>query len=450
MTDAPFSLTATQAIAAMGDGRLTSVALVESCLQRIAATDAGIGAWAHLDPAAALAQARAADAIRAAGLPVGMLHGVPVGLKDIIDTADMPTACGTPALAGRQPEIDAVLVGRLREAGAVIMGKTVTTELAFMQPSATRNPHNPAHSPGGSSSGSAAAVAALHVPLAVGSQTNGSVVRPASFCGVFGFKPTRGTIGRSGVLQTSVSLDQIGGFARTLADVALLTDAMQGHDPADSASHARPRAALLPAARMKRDAPPRLLWIEMPYHDRLTAAARDGLDAVLDELGAVVTRVPASATMAELVSAQAVIHEYELARHQIALLNTHGELLSPTVRAALVRGRTLADSAHADALHLKARAEDAFADVFGEYDAIIAPSAAGEAPLIGPEFGTGDPIFCTIWTLLGLPAINVPLLVGETGLPIGVQLIGAPERDDRLLPVARWLQHTLTDAVAGM
>ena len=446
MTDAPFSLTATQAIAAMSDGRLTSVALVESCLQRIAATDAGIGAWAHLDPAAALAQARAADAIRAAGLPVGMLHGVPVGLKDIIDTADMPTACGTPALAGRQPDIDAVLVGRLREAGAVIMGKTVTTELAFMQPSATRNPHNPAHSPGGSSSGSAAAVAALHVPLAVGSQTNGSVVRPASFCGVFGFKPTRGTISREGVLQTSVSLDQVGGFARTLEDVALLSDAMAGYDQRDAVSFPQARAMARAGAVEEAPVPPDFAWIELPFNDRLSAAAQAGLESVLDVLGARVLRMPAAAQLADLVAVQARIHEYEICRHQAEVFDGHWDAISETLKPIVTRGRQISTAEYEDALAVKASAEAFFADFFLEFDAIIAPSAAGEAPAFGA--GTGDPIFCTLWTLAGLPCVTLPLLVGETDLPIGVQLIGPAHRDDRLLRTARWLQTQLAEAAA--
>ncbi|MDA8742438.1 amidase, partial [bacterium] len=229
MKIAPYTLTATEAVQAIASGRLSSVDLVKSCLEQIADTDASIKAWAHLDPESALAQAAECDRIRKAGLGTGPLHGLPVGLKDVIDTRDMPTQRGTDIFKDRQPDKDARLVERLRESGAVIMGKTVTTELAFVHANDTRNPHNPEYSPGGSSSGSAAAVAACHVPLAVGTQTNGSVIRPASFCGTFGFKPTRGVISRAGVLKTSDSLDQVGCFGRSLEDVALLTDALAGY-----------------------------------------------------------------------------------------------------------------------------------------------------------------------------------------------------------------------------
>ena len=205
-----YTLTASEALAAIASGRLSSVELVKSCLARIAETDGAIKAWAFLDEGAALAQAAECDRIRIAGLATGSLHGIPVALKDIIDTAKMPTQRGSVIFEGRQTDHVARLVELLREAGAVVMGKTVTTEFAFVHANETRNPHNPDHTPGGSSSGSAAAVAAMHVPLAIGTQTNGSVIRPASFCGVFGFKPTRGVISRDGILQTSVSLDQVG------------------------------------------------------------------------------------------------------------------------------------------------------------------------------------------------------------------------------------------------
>jgi Asp-tRNA(Asn)/Glu-tRNA(Gln) amidotransferase A subunit family amidase len=246
----PHELSATQASDLIASGRLKSVDLVQSCLDRIAQTDGEIKAWAYLDAENALEQAAALDRRREAGFATGPLHGLPVGLKDIIDTRDMPTERGTPIFKGRQSEDDARIVEMLREAGAVIMGKTVTTELAFVHANETRNPHNPDRTPGGSSSGSAAAVAAGHVPLAIGTQTNGSVIRPASFCGTFGFKPTRGAIPRTGVLQTSKSLDQIGVFARTLDDVALLTDAISGYDQRD-AKATRTRAPTSSRAQAK-------------------------------------------------------------------------------------------------------------------------------------------------------------------------------------------------------
>ncbi|MFC6636044.1 amidase [Sulfitobacter sediminilitoris] len=437
-------MTATEALTAMASGRLTSVELTKSCLARIEETDGAIEAWAFLDPEAALAQAAECDRIRKAGMPIGSLHGIPVGLKDIIDTAKMPTQRGTPIFAGRQTEHVARLVEHLREAGAVIMGKTVTTELAFVHANETRNPHNPEHSPGGSSSGSAAAVAAHHVPLAIGTQTNGSVIRPASFCGTFGFKPTRGVISRKGLLQTSVSLDQVGCFGRTLADVALLTDAISGYDQRDPVSFARPRPDMSAGAMADAPVTPDLALFDLPFNDRLSDDAREGLDAVIDILGDQVTRLPAADTLSNLVAVQARIHEYEICQHQAEVFDTHWDQISDTLKPVIERGRQISLEEYEDALAVKASAEAFFADFFVEFDAIIAPSAAGEAPVFGN--GTGDPIFCTLWTLAGLPCVSLPLLVGENDLPIGVQLIGPVEKDDRLLRTARWLQTRLAQA----
>lgn len=424
-------------------GRLSSEALVTACLARIEATDATIRAWAHLDAETALNQAREMDHIRKAGHAVGPLHGVPVGLKDIIDTSDMPTTRGSAIFDGRQPDNDATLVERLREAGAVIMGKTKTTELAFVHPTDTTNPHDASRTPGGSSSGSAAAVAAHHVPLAIGTQTNGSVIRPASFCGVFGFKPTRGVISRHGLLQTSVSLDQVGGFGRSIDDVALLCDAIGSYDQRDPLSFARPRPRNLDGARADVPAKPDIAWFDLPINSRLDADAREGLDAVMEALGARVERFDASPQLNNLVGVQATIHEYEICQHLAAVFDTSWDQISDTLQTVIARGRAISKDQYEDAIAVKESANAFFTDHFNDFDAILAPSATGQAPLISAG-GTGDPIFCTIWTLAGLPTLGMPLLVGENDLPVGVQLIGAIEEDDRLLRTATWLQDALT------
>ncbi len=442
----PHSLSATEAAAYIASGQLKSVQLVQSCLDRIKETDDAIRAWAYLDADAALAQAEECDRLRQRGLATGPLHGLPVGLKDIIDTRDMPTERGSPIFAGRQPDQDARVVEMLREAGAVIMGKTVTTELAFVHANETRNPHNENHSPGGSSSGSAAAVAAGHVPLAVGTQTNGSVIRPASFCGTFGFKPTRGTISRTGVLQTSVSLDQLGTFARTLEDAALLADAISCYDQRDPESFPHARPAMLKGAQADAPIEPDLAWFNLPFNDRLSDAAREGLEGVMEILGERVSRMDPADQLGELVAVQARIHEYEIAQHQAEVFDTHWDLISDTLKPVITRARQIGKAEYEDALAVKASAETFFSDFFTEFDAIIAPSAAGEAPRFGG--GTGDPIFCTLWTLAGLPCVTLPLLVGETGLPIGVQLVGPAHKDDRLLRTARWCQNTLAASAA--
>ncbi|SOE16456.1 Asp-tRNAAsn/Glu-tRNAGln amidotransferase A subunit family amidase [Hoeflea halophila] len=446
MKQDPASLTARQAASQIRQGLLSSVDLVKACLARIEQSDSLIGAWSHLDPEQALEQAAELDRVRRSGFAIGALHGVPVGLKDIVDTAGMPTERGTPIFAGRQPDADAAIVERLREAGAVIMGKTVTTELAFLNPSRTRNPHNPDRTPGGSSSGSAAAVAAHHVPLAIGTQTNGSVIRPASFCGVYGFKPTRGIISRRGILQTSASLDQVGVFARSLEDAALLTDAISSYDQTDPASVPRPRPAMARGAAETAPVDPDFAFFDMPFHDRLAGDAREGLEAVAETLGKRVSRLQPADTMTGLVSVQATIHEYEICMHLNESFDAHWGKLSPVLQTVVERGRKISTARYEDALAVKASAEKFFADFFVEFDAIVAPSAAGEAPLF--DQGTGDPIFCTLWTLAGLPTITLPLLVGDNDLPIGVQLIGPAEKDDRLLRTASWLQTRLAEGAA--
>ena len=436
-------LSAVEAAGAIKAGRLSSEALVQACLARIGEDE--IKAWAHLDPELALVQAREMDRIRKSGRATGPLHGVPVALKDIVDTRFAPTERGSPIFAGRKPDRDAEIVNRLREAGAVIMGKTKTTEMAFVHPTDTTNPHDATRTPGGSSSGSAAAVAAHHVPLAIGSQTGGSVIRPASYCGIYGFKPTRGVISRAGVLQTSESLDHLGTFARTLEDLALLTDVIGSYDPDDAASFARPRPSTLTGARAEAPVEPDLAWFDFPFNDLLDADAREGLEAVIDALGPRVERLPVADTLTGLIEVHLTIHEYEFVHHLAQVIDQHWDQLSPTLQPFVQRGQAITKDQYEDALAVKTSAEAFFAKHFEDFDAILSPSATGEPPLIA-DGGTGDPVFCRIPSLCGLPSLTLPLLVGENGLPIGVQLVGGVEEDDRLFRTAAWMQRTLQDA----
>ena len=369
---------------------------------------------------------------------------MPVGLKDIIDTVDMPTQLGTSVFEGRQTTKDARIVERLRESGAVIMGKTVTTELAFLHPSKTRNPHDLDRTPGGSSSGSAAAVAANHVPITVGTQTNGSVIRPASFCGTYGFKPTAGIIPRSGILKTSETLDQVGCFGRSLSDIALLSDVLGAYDQNDINSFSRPRPKMLEGALSEPPVTPNLAWLDLPFYDRLASDTREGLDAINDILGDQLGKMTAADQLSNLVAVQARIHEYEICKHQKDAFDQNWDGLSDTLKAVIKRARQISSDEYADAIAVKLSAQDFFADFFTEFDAIIAPSATGEAPFVS-EATTGDPIFCTLWTLAGLPSITLPLLVGKNEMPIGVQLIGEAEHDGRLLRTANWLQQYLSE-----
>lgn len=437
-------LSATEAIGHILNGRLSSEALVDSCLQRITATDNTLKAWAHLDPDLALGRAREMDRIRKSGRATGPLHGIPVGLKDIIDVKGQPCERGSAAFAGRIADTDAAIVERLLEAGAVIMGKTKTTELAFVHPADTTNPHDPARSPGGSSSGSAAAVAAHHVPLAVGSQTGGSVIRPASYCGIYGFKPTRGVISRRGVLQTSVSLDHLGVFARTLEDAALLTDVLGGYDPVDPASFARPRPKTLDGAGAEPPVEPDIAWFDFPFNNLLEPDTREGLEAVIEALGPRVERLAVSDTLTGLIEVHLTIHEFEFCQHLTMTIDNHWDDLSDSLKLVIERGRAISRDQYEDAMAVKATAESFFARHFLDFDAILSPSATGEAPLIASG-GTGDPVFCRIPSLAGLPSLSLPLLVGNNGLPVGVQLIGGIEADDRLFRTAAWVQRTLAE-----
>jgi len=438
---------ALQMVQMIRDGETTSVALVTAALDRIAETDDALKAWIWLDRDGALAQAHAMDQLRQSGRALGALHGVPIGLKDIIDTADMPTECGSIALAGRQPEFDAVLVSRLKAAGAVILGKTATTPFAFMDPAATRNPHNMEYSPGGSSAGSAAAVAAGHIPVAIGTQTNGSVIRPASFCGVYGFKPSAGMIPRTGVLRTSETLDQVGVFARYYEDVALVGDVISEFDPVDPSSFCRPRPRLLNGISSEPPVAPNFVWFEMPYFDKLSNDSREGMMAVLDALGGQVERLDAGGSFTGLVESQNIIQYYEIARNLAEIRENHNDTLSPQVAKLLAHGATISNAAYQEAIELRNGAISYFGSFFNDFDAIITPSAPGEAPLFSAG-STGNPIFSTVWTLCGLPCLNMPVLMSENDMPIGVQLVGGPEEDDRLLRTGSWVLATLNAAEA--
>jgi len=417
---------------------------VQHHLSVINDTDNNIGAWASLDESKALVQARVLDSIRMSGRPVGSLHGIPVGVKDIFDTADLPTERGTPLCKGRIPTEDSAVVEKLKEAGAIIMGKTVTTEFAFMHPSETRNPHNSDYSPGGSSSGSAASVAAGHVSLAVGSQTNGSVVRPASFCGVYGFKPSRGLISRYGALETSNTLDQVGLFARDVGDIALMADALTGFDRSDTATHLLPKPAMLKGYLSDAPVPPTLAWFDMPYANEYASDASAGFDEILDVLGASVERIPTPQSFSALIPCHKIIHEYEILRCLQAEIGEDLKGISDTVKPTLMAAKDISEAQYHEALEIRAAADDWFAQFFNDYDAILTPSAFGEAPKFGD--GTGNPMCCTIWTLCGLPCINLPLLTGDNDMPIGVQLVGALNEDDRLLRTTRHILSQLHTA----
>jgi Asp-tRNA(Asn)/Glu-tRNA(Gln) amidotransferase A subunit family amidase len=431
-------LSASEAARLIRGGTISSEQFVEACLARVREIDGQVQAWAFLDADHALAQARAADEWRLQGRPTGALHGVPVGIKDIFDTADMPTENGSVLYAGRTPSRDATVVAKVRAAGAVVMGKTVTTEFAYFSPGKTRNPHNPEHTPGGSSSGSAAAVAAEMVPLALGSQTNGSTIRPAAYCGVIGFKPTHGMISRQGILALSRTLDHVGLFARSIDDIALLAAQLVGYDEHDPDTRPRGRIPFVEVAVEEPPLPPMFAFVKTPHWERADEDTKKGFAELIEQLGEQVEEIELLPSAIDAWELHRTIMEAEMAANLEREWEKGRDRLSEQLRAQLERGRNVRAIDYQRARSRIAPIHEGFVELFEQrYDAILTPAAAGSAPE-GLD-STGDPAFCTLWTLCGMPAISLPLLQSANGLPIGVQLVGPRNGDARLLRTARWL-----------
>ena len=416
-------MTATEAARRLAASETTSEALVAACLERIVERDETVRAWAFIDRAAALAQARALDRLPRRS----RLHGVPFGIKDIIDTAELPTEYASPIYRDHRPKADAACVTLLKEAGCVILGKTVTTEFANNHPSQTRNPHNPAHTPGGSSSGSAAAVADFMVPLALGTQTGGSVIRPAAYCGTFAIKPSFGAINRAGTKFLAESLDTIGIFARSAQDLALAMEVLTDRVPAATAG--RPRIGICRT--------PRWSLADSAVQATVEEAARS-----LAKAGAQVREFELPAGSAELFDRHKVIMGYETARALGWEYWNYREQLSPTLRARLDEGWQV-PRADYDAMREHARRlRRELAERLREVDFLLAPSAPSEAP--ASLASTGDPVFNRAWTLLGVPCVTIPHGKGPHGLPLAVQLVGAHESDMALLAWADWANSVLS------
>jgi Asp-tRNA(Asn)/Glu-tRNA(Gln) amidotransferase A subunit family amidase len=426
MTDALHAMSLTTAAKEIAIGALTARALAQAQLARIAATDRNVEAWAHLDPEHVRRMAERCDAAKDGGT----LRGIGIGVKDIINTADLPTQMGSPAFEGHRPRANAECVTRLQHAGGYVFGKTVTTAMAYLDPGKTRNPWNPAHTPGGSSSGSAAAVAAGHVAGALGTQTNGSVIRPASYCGVVGFKPTRGAIPFGGVSVFSETLDQLGTFTRSVSDAARLVSALADR------GFVSPSVAALPA-------PPRLAYLggfpwtvdECDADDVLEAAATR-----LRQFGASVTAMdfPGAFKSAHVTLRNIML--FEAARNLAPLQERERARLGPKLNAALDQGRTIAVADYHAALEQRKSAIAAFTDRLDDYDAVISPAAPSTAPA-GLQ-STGDPSCCTLWSLLGFPALTIPVGLSG-GLPVGMQVAAPTGADDRLLTLAAWCESKL-------
>jgi amidase len=414
-------LTASEAVAAIAAGKLTSEKLVRACLDRIAEREPVVKAWAFLDPALAIAQAKAADA--ATG---GVLRGVPIGVKDIIDTHDMPTGHNSPIFEGKVPFGDAACVALSRTANGVILGKTVTTEFANRHPGPTTNPHNPAHTPGGSSSGSAAAVADGHVPLAFGTQTGGSVIRPAAYCGVIGYKPTFGDFSRVGIKMQCHSLDTLGLMARSLDDIALFRGAA---------------LKLPPVAIDRAIARPRIGFCRTPIWDEASVDTRKLLEwaaSRLSDKGAAIVDVAFAPAYADILDDHGAISAWESTRNYAdERLRNPDKVSKELMEGALKRGLEISLERYVAAQRKSVAFRGHVDSLFDKVEILLCPSAPGEAPE-GVDY-TGDPRFNSIWTLAGTPCVTVPAGTGTKGLPLGIQLVGLRHEDDRLLSIAAWV-----------
>jgi len=426
MTVAPHRLGVVEAATAIREGRLSAEALVRSCLERIADREPLVRAWAHLDPEAAIAAARRADAAGAGG----PLHGVPIAVKDLIDTHDLPTEYGTPIYRGHRPAWDASCVALARRAGAIVLGKTVTTEFAYFSPGPTANPHDLSRTPGGSSSGSAAAVADRMVPIGFGTQTAASVTRPASFCGLVGYKAGHGQFSLAGIRAFAVSFDSLGLLARSVADAQWLRGALLGVG--------------MPAAAPSLARPPRIGVCRTPSWEAADADARAALATAAQRLadaGADVTEAPAPVGFETLVEVHRTIMACEAAASLAFEHDAHAARLSQPLRQLLDEGRALPRERFLAALEAAQLARAAFERWARGWDALLAPGAPGAAP-VGLQ-ATGDPVFSRMWTLLQGPSVVLPGLRAASGLPVGVQLVGRMGSDDALLALARWAEPVI-------
>ena len=423
----PTDLSVSEAARRIADGALTPSGLLEACLQRIATTDAAVHAWVSVDEAGARATARERTEEARAGRRRGPLHGIPVAIKDIFHVAGMTTTCGAAPAFHTAATADATSVARLRAAGAIVLGKAHTTEFAYFEPGPTRNPWNPAHTPGGSSSGSAAAVGARMAPLALGTQTVGSVLRPAAYCGVVGFKGTYDLVPTDGVVPLAWSFDHVGVFARRVADVALAMDVLAAH-PLGAPAISAPRLAV--AEELLERATPEVAALIRSTADRFARA------------GATVHEVTLPPSFAGVHAAGRSVLEVEAAAYHEELYRAHAAQYRPRTRELIASGLTRPAVVYARAQRARLAFRRDVMPLLAEHDALLSPTAPSPAPEgLG---ATGDPWFCAPWSFAGVPALSLPIGVSSLGLPHAVQLIGAAGHDAKILAVAAWCERVVS------
>ncbi|MFH0846836.1 MAG: amidase [Chloroflexota bacterium] len=442
MSREPYELGVAELAPLIAKKELSPVALVKSCLGRIKALDEKIEAWALVDEECALERAKELEKELSPGKPRSPLHGIPIGIKDIFYTAGIVTEAGSLSLKGFVPTYDATVVIRLQEAGAVVLGKTQTTEFAYLDPAKTHNPWNLSHTPGGSSSGSAAAVASRMCPLALGSQTGGSTLRPAAFNGIVGFKAEYGRISTYGVVPLSFSMDHVGILARTVRDIALTFQVIAGFDVNDSHSLNLP----VPDAqsRLEREKPPRLGLIREYFYDNADAGTRRETDSAVSRLqkaGAILNEVKLPPGFAETSDLNQLIMSVEAATYHEVMFSQRKNQYRPKISSLIEEGLAVPAVRYARALESRLRHRANIAPLFSEVDALVTPGAPGIAPK--DLTTTGSAVMQRPWSLTGLPSVSLPIGLGEAGLPLAIQLVGAPFGEAGLLSIARWCERSL-------
>ncbi len=442
MTDI-FSLSLEELAKKIKDAQLTSVEICEKYIERIDKFEKDVKAWAHFDKKVLLEKATEADDHRRSGKPVGPLHGVPIAVKDIIGTVDMPTECGTIIRKGKSYSQNAEIIDLLHASGAIVMGKTATSELAYLGPPATTNPHDKDRTPGGSSSGSAATVASFMAPASIGSQTGGSVIRPASYCGVVGYKPSYGLISRNGVLRTSYSLDQIGMFGRKVEDVAMLAKVLIKKDKYDPATIHYSTENILTEAKKGPIFEPKFIFYKTDHWKIIDKKSRESFEYFIKSFKKNIEIFDTPSYFKDIHKYHQIIHETDLANNFSVYFQKFKKKLSKYMQDAISNGNKYTAKEYAEAIDFMKRSYESYEEVFEDYHGVLSPSSPGVAPKGLKSTGTAE--FNKVWSYLGTPCISLPLLEGENNLPLGVQLIGNKYDDHRFLGVANWLEKKCQD-----
>ncbi len=418
--------------------KITSVEICNAYIERINKFEKEVKAWAFFDKKLLLEKAKEADDYKNSGKPMGPLHGIPVAVKDIVGTIEMPTECGTPIRKGKSYSQNAEIIDLLHSSGAIVMGKTATSELAYLGPPKTTNPHDNSRTPGGSSSGSAAAVASFMAPLAIGSQTGGSVIRPASFCGVVGYKPSYGLISRNGVLKTSEKLDQIGVFGKSVEDVARLAKILIKKDSFDPATIYFSADNMISSVKEGPLYEPKFIFYKTDFWKMIDKKSKEAFEYFIKSFKKNIEIFDTPSYFKDIHKYHQIIHETDLANNFSDYYKKSKNKLSKYMQSAIKNGNKYSGKEYAEAIDFMKRSYESYKEVFEDYHGILTPSSPGVAPKGLKSTGTAE--FNKVWSYLGTPCISLPLLQGENNLPLGIQLVGEKYDDNRFLGVASWIE----------